>query len=84
MFRDSSEQVRRLRETLTRIGHEVGGASIDQVAVAWILKHPVQFVPVLGTGDMARIRRAVEALGIKLSAEQWFEVRRASLDQDIA
>jgi predicted oxidoreductase len=84
LFRDSSEQARRLRETLTRIGREVGGASIDQVAVAWILKHPAQFVPVLGTGDPARIQREVEALDIKLSSEQWFEIRRASLGQDIA
>jgi predicted oxidoreductase len=84
LFRDASEQARRLRETLTRIGGEVGGASLDQVAISWILRHPVQFVPVLGTGDAARIRRAVEALDVKLSTEQWFEIRRASLGQDIA
>jgi predicted oxidoreductase len=84
LFRESSEQTRRLHETLTRIGREVGGASIDQVAIAWILRHPVQFVPVVGTGDPTRIRRAVAALDVKLSTEQWFEIRRASLDQDIA
>jgi predicted oxidoreductase len=54
------------------------------VAIAWILRHPVQFVPVVGTGDPTRIRRAVAALDVKLSTEQWFEIRRASLDQDIA
>lgn len=84
LFADDSEQATRLRETLGRIGRDVGGASIDQVAVAWVLKHPVQFVPVLGTGNMDRIRRIVAALGIDLSAEQWFEIRRASLGVDIA
>jgi predicted oxidoreductase len=83
LFRDDSEQGRRLRETLTEVARAVG-ASLDQVAIAWILKHPVQFVPVLGTGDASRIRRAVAALDIKLSTEQWFEIRRASLGQDIA
>jgi predicted oxidoreductase len=83
LFGEDSDRARRLRETLTDIGRHVGGASLDQVAVAWILRHPVQFVPVLGTGDPARIRRAVGALDIRLSAEQWFEIRRAALGQDV-
>ena len=83
LFRDDSDRAKRLRKTLTRIGRDVGGASIDQVAIAWILRHPVKFVPVLGTGNPARIRRAVEALDIELSTEQWFEIRRDSLGQDV-
>jgi predicted oxidoreductase len=84
LFRDDSERNKRLRETLTKIGRDVGGASFDQVAIAWILRHPARFVPVLGTGDPARIKKAVDALGIELSAEQWFEIRRDSLGQDVA
>jgi predicted oxidoreductase len=83
LFHDDSARTKRLRETLTRIGRDVGGASIDQVAIAWVLKHPVKFVPVLGTGNPARIRRAVEALDIELSPEQWFEIRRDSLGRDV-
>jgi predicted oxidoreductase len=83
LFGGDSDRATRLRETLTRIGRDVGGASVDQVALAWILRHPVKFVPVLGTGNPARIRKAVEALGIELSAEQWFEIRRDSLGQDV-
>ena len=83
LFRDDSERAERLRQTLTRIGRDVGGASIDQVAIAWILKHPAEFVPVLGTGNLARITKAVAALDIELSTDQWFEIRRASLGQDV-
>jgi predicted oxidoreductase len=83
LFSGDSEQAQRLRETLGRIGRQVGGASVDQVAVAWVLKHPVQFVPVLGTGSMDRVRSAVAATDIDLSPEQWFEIRRASTGQDI-
>ncbi len=83
LFREDSDRARRLRDTLARIGRAVGGASVDQVALAWILRHPVSFVPVLGTGNPARIQKAVEALGIELSAEQWFEIRRDSLGQDV-
>lgn len=83
LFQEDSERARRLRETLSGIGHDIGGASMDQVALAWILRHPAQFVPVLGTRDPSRIRKAAEALDIRLSPEQWFEIRRASVGQDI-
>ena len=83
LFRDDSDRAKRLRETLTRIGVDLGGVSIDQVAIAWILKHPVKFVPVLGTGNPARIKRSVEALDLELSTDQWFEIRLASLGQDV-
>lgn len=83
LFHEDSEQAGRLRETLRRIGHQTGGASIDQVALAWILKHPAQFVPVLGTGNVSRIKRGVEALDITLSSEQWFDIWRASTGQDV-
>lgn len=84
LFRHDTAQVQGLRETLAGIGRALGGASIDQVAIAWILKHPAQFVPVLGTGNMARIGSAIAALDIQLSTEQWFEIRRAATGQDVA
>ncbi len=83
LFAEDSEQAVRLREALGRIAREVGGASVDQVAIAWVLKHPVQFVPVLGSGVMDRIRSSVAALDIELSTEQWFEIRRASTGRDV-
>ena len=82
LFRKSAE-AERLRDTLARIGRELGGAAVDQVAIAWVLMHPVQFVPVLGTGNAARVQSAVAALDMKLTAEQWFEIRRAATGQDV-
>jgi len=83
LFHQDSPQAEALRETLSGIGRSVGGAEIDQVALAWILKHPVQFVVVLGTGDTTRIAKAIEALDVSLSREQWFEVWRASTGRDV-
>jgi len=83
LFRQDSAQAETLRQTLDGIGHSLGDVSIDQVAIAWILRHPVQFVVVLGTGDTARIARAVEALDVTLSREQWFEIWRASMGRDV-
>ncbi|HNY79573.1 MAG: aldo/keto reductase [Sedimentisphaerales bacterium] len=83
LFHEESEQADRLRDVLGRIGRRAGGASMDQVALAWVLMHPAQFVPVLGTGRLSRIRKAVEALGLLLSREQWFEIWCASTGRDV-
>jgi len=84
LFREETQQAVRLRETLAAIGGDLGGASIDQVTLAWILMHPARFVPVLGTGKVDRISRAVDALDLEMSPEQWFEIRRAAIGQDVA
>jgi predicted oxidoreductase len=83
LFHEDSDQARRVRETLGKIGKHLGGASMDQVALAWMLMHPAQFVPVLGTGRPSRISRAVEALDLNLSRDQWFEIWCASTGADV-
>ena len=83
LFKEHTEQIVRLRQVLKDIADELGVTSIDQVALAWILNHPAEFVVVLGTGNLDRIRRAVEAEEIKLSKEQWFMIWRASMGREV-
>lgn len=83
LFHEDSDRAERLREALGKIGRHLGGASMDQVALAWMLMHPAQFVPVLGTGRVTRITRAVEALELNLSRDQWFEIWCASTGCDV-
>jgi len=78
IFGEDSEQAARVRQALQSVGQELGGASLDQVALAWLLAHPVRFVPVLGSGKIARIRSAVGAESLRLSREQWFTIWSAS------
>jgi predicted oxidoreductase len=80
LFRDDSEQVVRLRKELSQVGESLG-ASVDQVALAWLLKHPARIVPVLGTGKADRVQSAVQAESLELSREQWFRVWVASTGQ---
>ncbi|MFH1718647.1 MAG: aldo/keto reductase [Planctomycetota bacterium] len=82
-FKEHGEQIVRLRKALEDIAEELGDASIDQIALAWILNHPADFVVVLGTGNLDRIRKAVEAEKIKLTREQWFTIWTASTGHDV-
>lgn len=72
----------RLRTTLERIAGEVG-ATADQVALAWVLKHPARPLPVLGTGKIERIRSAVEAEKVQLDRQQWFALWEASAGHEV-
>ena len=83
IFQTGSEQAIRLQDTLNEIGQELGGNSIDQVALAWILTHPAKIVPVLGSGNLDRIKKAAVAENISLSREQWFRIWQASVGTEV-
>jgi predicted oxidoreductase len=78
LFREQNQWAEGLRQEMYRIGKSLGGASLDQVALAWILRHPARIVPILGTGKIERVRSAVGAEALTLSREQWFRVWVAS------
>jgi predicted oxidoreductase len=77
------ERARRVRGALERIGRDLGGASVDQVAIAWLLRHPVPVLPVLGTGRLERIQAAVAATELKLDRQQWFAIWEASAGHEV-
>ncbi|MBE0661654.1 MAG: aldo/keto reductase [Bacteroidales bacterium] len=83
LFSSYDPQAERLHKVLTEIGNSFGGYSIDQVALAWLFKHPSGILPVLGSGNIERIRKAVEAEKINLSQEQWFSILVASSGVEI-
>lgn len=47
-------------------------ADEDTLLIAWVLKHPAQIIPVIGTTREERILKSIEAKKIPLSAEDWF------------
>ena len=83
LFHSQESQAERVRQCLKDLGAELGGASMDQVAFAWLLGHPANIIPVLGTGKLARVRAACEAEQLSLSRQQWFRVWRASKGHDV-
>jgi len=68
----------RLQGVLEEVAGETGADGVDLVALSWILKHPAKFVPVTGSGKIERLKRAVDALSVELTTEQWFRVLVAS------
>jgi len=48
------------------------GTTRSVLALAWLLKHPSNIVPIVGSVNPANIRTAAGALDLKLSREDWY------------
>jgi predicted oxidoreductase len=78
LLKATDERARRVRQALGEVGKDFGGATVEQVALAWILAHPARVIPVLGTTNRERLRRSAAAANLGLSRYQWFYVLEAS------
>lgn len=83
IFTAQTAQALRLRSVLGNISDELGGASIDQVIYAWLLKLPCQPLPIIGSGNIERVRSAVAAKALNLTREQWFRIWEASTGHEV-
>jgi predicted oxidoreductase len=83
LLKDENERARRVRRALEDVGKELGGATVEQTALAWILAHPARIIPVLGTTNRERARSSAAAAGLKLSREQWFYILEAATGEPV-
>ena len=84
LFDVSSDKMQRLHKTLNEIKQEVGAESIDQVVFAWILKLPSRPLPIIGSGNIERVRSTVAATELILSNQQWYRIWVASKGHGVA
>jgi predicted oxidoreductase len=68
---------------LVRIG-KAFGVEPGAVAIAWLLAHPANILPVLGTNSLDRIEKISKALEVKLDRQTWFEIYTAALGYEVA
>ncbi|HBM68524.1 MAG TPA: oxidoreductase, partial [Rhodobacteraceae bacterium] len=80
LFQDAHADV---LSVLAEIGAKQGKAA-DAVAIAWLLAHPANILPVLGTNNMLRIQSLSDCTDIALSREEWFEIYTAALGHEVA
>ncbi len=78
LFTGESTELVRLRAALAAVGREHGGAALEQIALAWLLRHPARVVPVLGTSTPQRVRDAARAATLSLSRQQWYLILEAA------
>lgn len=62
----------RLHEKAAELSAKYGGATLDQLAYAWIMAHPSCPLPIIGTNKLERIQACVKAADIQLEREDWY------------
>ena len=80
LFLKSNEK---LLNSLSNIA-DTFGVEPSTVAVAWLLAHPANILPVLGTNSLSRIETISKALDIKLDRQTWFEIYTTALGREVA
>ena len=83
LFSDNDEKSKDILTCLSRIASEQN-TTADAVAIAWLLKHPCNILPVMGTNDLSRIKSLSSALKVNLDRQAWFEIYTASLGHEVA
>ena len=80
LFLKSNEK---LLNSLSNIA-DTFGVEPSTVAVAWLLAHPANILPVLGTNSLSRIETISRALDIKFDRQTWFEIYTTALGREVA
>ena len=72
-----------LSEALTSIAERLD-ADIANLALSWLMRHPAQIVPIIGTNKLDRIRSLASAICLEIDRETWFEIYTAGLGREVA
>lgn len=60
------------------------GVDRAAVAVAFLMAHPVDILPVMGTNNLERIKRIGDAVRVSLDRPTWFRLYEAALGHEVA
>lgn len=82
VFREDSEQTRRLKKLLANLVEKYHVGS-DTILLSWILQHPSNVIPVAGTVNSARIQQLMKATELKLDLEDWFAIWTESIGRKV-
>lgn len=59
------------------------GVEPSAVAIAWLLAHPANIMPVMGTNNLNRIKTLSDALKVDMDRQTWFELYTAALGHEV-
>ncbi|MDK2771331.1 MAG: aldo/keto reductase [Flavobacterium sp.] len=82
VFKEDNEQTLRLKILLADliIKYEV---SADIILLQWILQHPSQVIPVVGTANSDRVENLKKINSFRLETEDWFKIWTTSMGHKV-
>ncbi len=83
MFDTTDPAAIRLAAAASSMSPRYNGATLEQLAYAWILVHPSRPLPVIGTNKLDRLQSASQADAIELQREDWYALWEAAQGHQI-
>ena len=83
LFDPTNEAAQRLSKAAAELAPRYNNATLEQLAYAWIMAHPSQSLPVIGTNKIERMHSAAQSADIKLSREDWYALWEAAQGRKI-
>lgn len=62
---------------------EQHGTDTAAIAVAWLLAHPANIMPVMGTNTLSRIATLADACKVNMSRQAWYQLYTAALGHEV-
>lgn len=72
-----NDQFPELNQVIDHIA-ETYAVQPETIAIAWLLRHPANMQPVIGTMNIDRMLACVKAAEIRLTRTEWYEIYRAA------
>ncbi len=76
-------QAKEVQEVAQKLANKYD-CGLDQILLAWLLQHPAKLHPVVGTAKVSRLKKAVEAMEIQMTNQEWFELLEAARGHEVA
>ena len=83
LFDPKNEAAQRLKLAVEKMSARYNGATLEQLAYAWIMAHPAKPLPIIGTNKIERIQSAAQSCNIKLEREDWYALWEAAQGRQI-
>ncbi|GAC05949.1 aldo/keto reductase [Paraglaciecola chathamensis] len=79
---DQPEAVQRTSQLVAKLA-SLYQTSPEAIVLAWLLRHPAQLQPVIGTTDCARIAASCQAMNIQLNREHWYALYESAKGHEL-
>jgi len=79
---DTAPQTVQAASMVAKLAKEKG-VSAEAIVVAWILRHPAEIMPVIGTTHPGRIKAACEGMKLELSRVEWYQIYTAAMGHSV-
>lgn len=82
VFIGDDEKSARIKKALVELSDKYS-TTPNTVLYSWLLHHPSNIIPVIGSGNKERIKSAVDGIKLNINKEDWYKIFKASTGREV-